>query len=148
MNYSRYEEAPDSLQKMINFMKNKKFPSIKGAKIKALLDSKPKKTKGKYRLAELRLSDEFIKFFSGILEDSPYDYVMIFDKALLGEIENSDKKRIIFHELNHGFKDDNDKYKIIPHDFEGFYSEIEYNKDDPEWAIRLGNQMEILHDNA
>lgn len=148
MNYSRYEEGPDGLQRLVNMMKSKRFPSLKNAKIKVLVDNKAKKTKGRYRLAELRLADEFIKFFSGIIEDAPYDYVMIFDKALVDEIETKDKKRVAFHELSHGFKDENGKYKLIPHDFEGFYSEIEYNEDDPEWAIRLSNQMEILHDNA
>lgn len=148
MNYSRYEDAPESLQRLVDAMRNRKFPSLKDAKIKALLDTKPKKTNGKYRYAELKVADDFIKFFSELMEHSPYDYVMIFDKDLIDNIENKDKKRIIFHELNHGFKDDNDKYKLLPHDFEGFYAEIEYNKDDPEWNIRIGNEMEILHNNS
>lgn len=147
MNSSRYEVAPDNLQRMVDHMKNKRFQSIRNAKIKALLDKKPKKTKGKYRLAELRLADDWVKFFSEILEHAPYDYVMIIDKELSEYIVNKDKKRIIFHELSHGYNEEG-KYKILPHDFEGFYAEIEYNEDDPEWHIRLSEEMDVIHSNS
>ena len=145
-NYSRYEEGSRNLQKLIDKMKDDKFPIIKQARIKPLLDSKAKKTKGKYRIAELRLADEFIKFFSEMIEDHPYDYVLVIDKALYNKVEKKDIRRVVFHELCHGFKDDNGKYKLVPHDFEGFYDEIPYNEDDPDWNLRLSNEMEILHE--
>lgn len=149
MSISRYEEAPTNIQRLVNNMQNKKFKHMIGdAKIKVLLDRRPKKTKGKYRLGELRLPDEFTKFFSSMITDEnhPPDFVMIMDKALVEKVEKKDTKRIVFHELCHGLKDNNGKYKVVPHDFEGFYEEIEYNKDDPDWNLRLANEMEILYE--
>lgn len=145
MSGSRYTSAPTNVQRMIDNIKSKRFTTIKHAKIKALYDTKAKKTKGKYRIGELKLADDFIKYFSEILEEIPYDYVMIFDQALMDEIQKKDTKRVIFHELCHGFKDDNGVYKLVPHDFEGFYEELDYNKDDPDWKLRLSNKLELLH---
>lgn len=145
---SRYEEAPEEFNKLVRVVCKNHVPSLKKAKIKCLLDTKSKKTKGRYRLAELRLPDDFVKYFSSLAEDdmSSPDFLMIFDKGLYHAIEKKDKKRIIFHELNHGFIDEDGKCKILPHDFEGFHAEVEYNKDDPEWNIRMANEMEILYE--
>lgn len=145
---SRYEKAPQKLERLVNNMKDKRFPSLRDARIVCLLDKKPKKVKGKYRFAEIKMADDFIKFFASLSSEvlSEVNYVMIFDKKLHDAIESKDKKRLVFHELNHAYCDDNDKFRILPHDFEGFYSEIDYNSDDPEWSWRLANEMEVLHD--
>lgn len=145
---SRYEKAPQKLERLVNNMKDKRFPSLRDARIVCVLDEKPKKSKGKYRLAEIRKADDFIKFFASLSNEimSEINYVMVFDKKLHDTIDKKDKMRLIFHELNHAYRDENDKFVLLPHDFEGFYSEIDYNKDDPEWAWRLANEMEILHE--
>jgi hypothetical protein len=141
-------EAPRNLAVMVRKMQKQHFPMIRDAHIKVILDTKPKKNKGKYRLAELRLANDFIRFFTQQEENgfAGYDYVMVVDKALVDNTEQTDQRRIVYHELCHGYKDDKDNFRLIPHDFEGFYSEIKYNEDDPDWSVRLSNLMHFLHE--
>ena len=51
--------------------------------------------------------------------------------------DEKNRKRILSHELRHAFIDENGNYKIIRHDIEDFYVEIEANKDDPMWGQAL-----------
>lgn len=142
----RYKESPDKLQRIANKMTEKYFPGLKEASIKVILDTKKKRVKGDLRFGELKLVDDLNRFFTAQDDFKGYDFVMIIDNMLFENVVNwEDIKRVIFHELNHGGIDDKGKFKIKPHDFEGFYSEIDFNKDDPDWIERLGEDLEEMY---
>jgi len=67
------------------------------------------------------------------------NYIMILDGNIFHSLDEEDKKRIIRHELNHAHidLDAKDPYKIVGHEIEDFFKEVEYNKDEPRWKDRV-----------
>ena len=89
-------------------------------------------------LASIELASEKIKFFSkDNVAVEGYDYILIVDRKVWELANAKDKERLIAHEFKHVFIDDKGGCKIMGHEIEDFYSEIEHNKDDPEWARKL-----------
>jgi len=144
---SRYKDAEKKLKTRTNKIKKDHFPNLANVEIKVLLDTKKKMSGGKIRMAEIKPTDEMIRFLTKEQTKNlnGYDYIMIVDEKLFANFEKQDTKRVLFHELKHCFIDDKGKCKTIPHDFEGFYDEIEYNKDDPEWKNRMTEVLIELH---
>lgn len=144
---SRYQDAKKKLRIRMEKIKKNHFPNLANVEIKVLMDTKKKKSKGTIRMAEIKPTDDMTRFLTK--EQSKnlngYDYIMIVDKKLYDHFDRSDLDRVLFHELKHCFIDENDNCKTIPHDFEGFYAEIDYNKDDPEWKNRMTEVLEELH---
>jgi len=48
--------------------------------------------------------------------------------------------------MRHVFVDEKDKAKLVGHEIEDFYQEIELNKDDPEWGRKLVRLMTDVYD--
>jgi len=145
---SRYLDADTNLRRRVSKLIKTKFPNLKGVELKVVLDKKKKKSSGKIRLAEVKLADDMIKFLTKEQSENflGYDYIMVIDNKLYEFMENKDLNRVIFHELCHCYVDEKGKYKVIPHDFEGFYAEIKYNDDDPEWKQRLAETLVDLYE--
>jgi hypothetical protein len=137
---SRFYEADEKVQALANKIIYDRFPALRGAKIKVVMDPKPKidKILGRMTFAYIKLANEVEKFLSksGVSLNG-LDYLMFVNDLVWELASDKDRARIISHELRHGFVDEEGNYKIVKHDIEDFYAEIESNKDDPMWGQAL-----------
>lgn len=136
---SRYEEADESLVEVFLRVLEISFPLYQNLNFKLIFDTKKRIKGGKIVLASLELASEKLKFFSkDNVAVEGYDYILTVDqKAWELSSNGKNRERLIRHELRHAFIDEKGKPKLIGHEIEDFYAEIEANKDDPEWARKL-----------
>jgi len=138
-----YEADPAVVAMMTDLIFNEgRFPNLRGANIKVVMDSKAKvdKLTETVTFASIKLANEVEKYLSKDGHNiTGIDYI-VFINDLVWELANSvDKKRILSHELRHTFIDEKGNFKVVRHDLEDFYAEVELNKDDPAWAQALGS---------
>lgn len=146
---SRFEEPTKEAEEILNEVLEESFPVLEGAAIKILFDTKKKKSGGKYEIARIQKCNELMRHLSANnINPNGHDYIMYVDGNIWNEIPRSDKKRLIYHELSHTDVDfeKNDPYKLRGHEIEGFHSELEYNKDDPQWGDRLAQIAESIYE--
>jgi hypothetical protein len=140
---SRYYEADQSVKDvLIDLVYNEgRFPNLRAANIKVVMDCKPKvdKLTEAVTFASIKLANEVEKYLTkdGHNLDG-IDYILFINDVVWELADAANKKRIISHELRHTFIDEKGNYKIIKHDLEDFYAEVELNRDDPMWAQSLG----------
>ena len=151
--YLRYEEAPQAaydLLKKVIAADELNFGNLAGAKILLLMDLKKRATKGKITFASIKTSAELERFLSVDDEAIPdgYDYIIRLDKMLWNHIEDVDRTRLLRHELRHAdvHIESDTPFKTRGHTVEDFYSEIEYNRDDPKWDLRLATLLTALYE--
>jgi hypothetical protein len=134
----RYEEADDSLVEVFLGVLEKTFPKYGNLKFKLIYDLKKRINKGQLVLASIELPSAKVKFFSQdeIAVDG-YDYILTVDRKAWEIADAATKQRVIRHELRHVFIDEKGTPKLIGHEIEDFYAEIDLNKDDPEWRRTL-----------
>lgn len=143
---SRFEHATPADKRLIKKMLKNDFAFLEGLRFLALYDNKKRTSSGKLILARVKKADDELKLLTE--ETEPPDgihVIFFFDGTLFSVLSTTDKKRLIYHEFCHIEKQDVDKYIILPHDFEGFYAEIDYNSDDPNWNQRLADKAWQLH---
>lgn len=134
----RYEEADESLLSTFSAVIEERFAQYGYLNFKLVYDLKKRIKNGNLILASIELASPKIKFFSQDKKaEEGYDYLLFVDKQAWSLASTKDKKRLISHELRHIFIDELGKSKIIGHELEDFYSELELNKDDPEWGRKL-----------
>lgn len=145
---NRYEEADESLVEVFLNVLEKVFPYYQNLKFKLIFDTKKRTKGGRLILASMELASEKVKFFSkDDVAVEGYDYILIADKKAWELSANGkNRERIIRHELKHVFVDDKGKSKLVGHEIEDFYSEIEINKDDPEWAKQLATLVNDVYE--
>ena len=137
---SRYEEAPESVYNLLDSIIDERFGGLRATKIRVLMDGKSKidKLNNRMTFAYIKLTNEVEKFLTSDGHNlNGIDYIMFLNSLIWELANNVDKKRIISHELQHIFIDEKGNYKIVRHDIEDFYAEIEFNKDDPMWGQAL-----------
>lgn len=136
---SRYLEADEALVEMFLRVLEKNFPLYQNFNFKLIYDTKKRLSKGKLIFASIELASEKIKFFSkDNVAVEGYDYILTMDRKAWELANDTDRERLIRHELRHVFVEDSGKLKIVGHDVEDFREEIKLNADDPDWAFRLG----------
>lgn len=134
----RYEEADDSLINVFSSVLESRFPQYSYLNFKLVYDLKRRTKNGNLILANIELASPKIKFFSQDKKaEEGYDYVLFIDKCAWELASDKDKHRLISHELRHVFIDELGRPKIVGHELEDFYAELELNKDDPEWVRKL-----------
>jgi hypothetical protein len=140
----RYEDCNDNLVEVFLSVLEKRFVGFANLKFKLIFDLKKRISKGAIVFASIELANQKIKHFTkdDIAADG-YDYVLIVDKKSWEVCSDKDKERMISHELSHAFIDEKGAPKILGHEIEDFYSELELNKDDPEWKRKLSV---LVHD--
>lgn len=146
---SRFEEATQEAQEILNEVTEESFPVLEGAIIKVLFDTKKKKSGGKYELGRIQKCNELMRHLSADnFHPNGYDYIIYIDKNVWQEIPREDKKRLVFHELCHTEVDfeKTEPYRVRGHTIEGFHEEVDYNQDDPEWGQRLANIAESVYE--
>lgn len=138
---ARYYEADQAIYGMLETIIYDRFPNLRAASVKVLMDTKSKIDKLTQRMtfASIKLANEVEKFLSKDGHNlGGTDYIMFINDLVWDLARDKDKKRVLSHELCHTFIDDKGNYKIIKHDIEDFHAEIQLNEDDPMWAQALG----------
>jgi len=136
----RYYEAGEKEYGLLGGLVKERFAFLTNAKIKVLMDRKPKvdKLKGAMIFAMIKLANEVEKFLSRDGQNvEGIDYIIFINDFAWELASDKDKRRIMSHELRHAFVDENGEYKLVRHDIEDFYSEIKLNEDDPMWGQSL-----------
>lgn len=145
----RYENVDTETLSLIDNIIKEEFPKLTNFQIFVIFDNKKKMNKGKIVAATIQKTNELNRFLSFNETDGEgYDYIMTIDKNIWEDINDLDRTRIVRHELMHCFIDDNGNHKIIGHDFEGFYKEIDIeNKEggDPRWKERISQIAESIY---
>lgn len=143
----RYIDCNDDLVQVFLDVVEERFPSYINLNIKLLFDTKKRISAGNVIIASIRTTSDMAKFFSkDDVATEGYDFVLIVDQKAWELSSPADKKRIISHELQHIFIDEKGKPKLVGHEIEDFYQEINWNQDDPEWRRNLATQVIALYD--
>jgi len=145
---SRYENAPENAYKIMNKLIGDHFSYLAGSKIQILFDTKKKKRGGEYRIGSIQTTNDLTKFLTSDDEGEAADYIMYIDKLIWNLTEDRDKERIVYHELCHCDVnlEKTHPYKIKDHEIQGFYSELDFNNDDPKWKLRLSTIASSVYD--
>lgn len=145
---SRFEEAPENVNDFLRKIIQKDFEYLSSANIKVLFDTKKRKRGDSFIFGRLKKANEMEKFLSSTdFTPDGYDYFMYLDKGVYNSLEEKDRERLIRHELCHCDVDfeAKDPYKTRDHEITDFYSEIEFNRDDPRWMERVSGIAEALY---
>jgi hypothetical protein len=139
----RFYEADQSVKDLMDALiyDEDRFPNLKAATIRIVMDSKPKidKLTNTLTLASIKLANEVERFLTKDGHNlEGVDYIMFINDIVWELANDKDKKRILSHELRHTFLDDKGNFKVIKHDIEDFHAEIKLNEDDPMWKQALG----------
>lgn len=143
---SRYYEPDQATLDMVEEVRRERFGHLANANIKVIMDSKEKinKTSGKVEFAYIKKPNDVENFL--IAGDEEYEY-FLFIHELVWELANHDnRKRIISHELRHAHIDEKGNYKIIPHEIEDFFMELELNNEDPRWGKDLEEMVRLTYE--
>jgi hypothetical protein len=146
---SRFEDAPRQVEDFVEDVRDKNFPSLDGALIKVMFDTKKRKSGARYVFGRIKKTNDELKAFAVTEAGQAYDYVMFLDQLLWNAMELVDQERLVFHELCHcitDFDSNTNQYKIQDHEIQTFYAEIEFCKEDPRWAERVADIAASVHD--
>lgn len=137
---SRYYQPEDSVINLVESVVFERFPALRPAKIKVLMDNKTKidKLRDAMTFAYIKLANEVERYLTKDGHNlSGIDYILFVCELPWELADDKTKKRIISHELRHCFVDEEGDYKIVRHDIEDFYAEVKLNEDDPMWGQAL-----------
>ncbi len=142
----RYEPSNQSVDGMLTAVINQYFNHLANVKFLILLDTKKNLHKGKLALGKIQRASEVIKFLTTDIVPEGIDFVVYLDKKMVDHCNMIDIIRVIRHELRHVFVTERGKLRLIPHDYEDFYSEVELNQDDPTWANRVSTTVSLMYE--
>ena len=147
---SRYYDAEPEVYNLMDEIVHERFGNtLSAASIKILMDSKVKidKLTNRMTFASIKGANEVEKFLTKDGHNIEGIDYLIFISDLVWELANEkDKKRILSHELRHAFLDEKGNYKIVRHDIEDFYAEVQLNEDDPMWGQALSTIAVAKHE--
>ncbi len=129
---SRFSDAPQEVEELLQDVIKEKTPEFDGVQIKILMDSKKKKSKGKYVFASIKKANEKEKFLTANnINPDGVDYFLFIDENIFDNIDEEDKRRLLYHELLHIERDveKDDPWKIRDHEITGFHNEVDNDPD-------------------
>lgn len=139
---SRYYDADDKAIKVLKDVINERFPELRPLRVKLIVDSKLKidKLRDAPTFAYIKAANDVERFLTKSGMDlNGIDYFVFINELVWNLADDINKKRIISHELRHAYVDsESGACKLVKHDIEDFFVEIELNTDDPKWAAALG----------
>ena len=146
----RYEDVPERVYDVLEFVRKGWFPELKGAKILLVFDKQMARNKGKIVLASIRKASDLQKYLTieGRSKNiTGYDYIITLDKVAWRKAGKENKIRIIRHELRHTqiHMSKTSPWGLRGHSIEDFYSEIKLNRRDPRWAQKLVTLTEVVY---
>jgi len=146
---SRFEEATTDVMDKVQQVIRNKFPQLNGCHIEVVMDTKKRKSGGKFVLVKLDKTSPILRHISATnANPEGVDYILYLDKTVYVEMSDTDKERIIAHGLYHA---DTDFEKEVPYGIrkptvQTFYEEIADNQDDARWAERLDIMAEGIYE--
>ena len=146
---SRFEEAVTEVTDKVQEVIRNKFPQLNGCDIEVVMDTKKRKSGGKFTLVKLDKTSPIMRHISATnANPDGVDYILYLDQKVYNEMSDNDRERIISHGLYHA---DCDFEKDIPYGVrkptvQTFYEEIADNDDDARWAERLDLMAEGVYE--
>jgi len=137
---SKFEDVPENVEQMMNEIIKDSFPTLLNAKIKMLFLMNKKTSGGNMILGTMNKATPRENYLTSTdTRDDGVNYIMMLDGNVFPSLDVEDQKRVIRHELNHAHIDleAKDPYKIVGHEIEDFFKEVEYNKEEPRWKDRV-----------
>jgi hypothetical protein len=137
---SRFEEATSDVVEKVNYVIRNKFPQLNGCLIEVVMDTKKRRSGGKFVLVKLEKASPIVKHISADNENTDgLDYILYLDRTVFHEMSDDDQTRVISHGLYHADMDmdKENPYGTRKPTVQTFYEEIVDNEDDPRWAERL-----------
>lgn len=137
---SRFYDPEPNVINLMESVIHERFPALRMAKIKVLMDGKPKidKIRRTMTFAYIKLANEVERYLTKDGHNlSGVDYIMFLCELPWSLADAKSKKRIVSHELRHCFVDEEGNYKVVRHDIEDFYEEVKLNAEDPMWGQAL-----------
>jgi len=137
---SKFEDVPENVEQMMDDIIKDSFPTLLNAKIKMLFLMNKKTSGGHMVLGTMNKATPRENYLTSTdTGDDGVNYIMMLDGNVFPSLDVEDQKRLIRHELNHAYIDleAKDPYKVIGHEIEDFFKEVEYNKDEPRWKDRV-----------
>ncbi|MBF0605966.1 MAG: putative metallopeptidase [Candidatus Magnetobacterium sp. LHC-1] len=151
MAFNRFEDAPSSVIALVNEVRNQYFSELINVSIRVLFDRKKRTSSGNIVLGRIQKTNDLTRHLTK--EDTAtaegYDFILFLDKLAFTNIEKKDQVRLIRHQLRHIIVDPEspkNPYKLVGHDVENFYAELELNKDDIRWDERVREVAMSLYD--
>jgi len=136
-NMSQFRKADSSVYSTFLDMIDKVFPELSGYSFGLLFREAIKKSKGGVILAEVCQPGKLLSYFAKNDKGNPFDFLIIVDEMVWACAKEEDKIRIIRHELRHINLSEKGVPRLIGHDFQDFYVEVDLNKDNPSWCQHL-----------
>jgi len=146
---SRFEEATTEVIDKVQLVIRNKFPQLNGVALEVVMDTKKRKSGGRFQLVKLDKASPILRHISATNSNPDgMDYILYLDQKVYNEMSDADQQRIIAHGLYHA---DTDFEKEIPYGVrkptvQTFYEEIADNSDDTRWAERLDLMAEGIYD--
>ena len=147
----RFEEVTEQVNTLAKEIQEKYFRDLANVKITYLFDTKKRSSGDRLVLGKCQKTNDMVKHFTidEAQDEEGYQYVITLDKIAYDNISDVDRVRLIRHELRHILVIETEKkthYRVNPHDIEDFVDEVELNKDDPGWANRVGQMIQLIYD--
>jgi hypothetical protein len=134
---SQFRKADSSVYTAFLDMIEKVFPNLSSYSFGLLYREKIKKSKGGVIMAEICQPSKLLSYFATNDNGNPFDFLIIVDEMVWVCANDNDRVRLMRHELRHIVVSEKGVAKLIGHDFQDFYSEVDLNADDPSWAQKL-----------
>lgn len=134
---SQFRKADSSVYTTFLDLIEQVFPELTGYSFGLLYREKIKKSRGGVILAEICQPSKLLSYFAKNDAGNPFDFLIIVDEMAWCCAKETDRIRIIRHELRHINMSDKGVARLIGHDFEDFYAEVDLNADDPSWGQKL-----------
>jgi hypothetical protein len=134
---SQFRKADSSVYTTFLDMIEKVFPKLTGYSFGLLYRDKMKKSKGGLILAEICQPTKLLSYFAKNDNGNPFDFLIIVDEMAWCCSKESDRIRLMRHELRHVNVSEKGVARLIGHDYQDFYAEVDINVDDPTWCQKL-----------
>ncbi len=148
---SRFKPAPDWVVEMVEEERRQHFDlELKGAEMLVVFDTKKRVKQRRYVLGQMKRAKDLERLLSeSSARPEGYDYVMVLDREVFMRISDTDRRRLIRHELRHcehDIENVDNPWKLRPHDIEDFKAEVRLNQGDPHWAERLAEVAAAIYE--
>jgi hypothetical protein len=133
---SQFRKADSSVYTVFLDMIEKNFPELSGYSFGLLFREKIQKSQGNVTIASICQPTKLLSYFAKNDNGKPFDFLIIVDEMAWCCAKEKDRIRIIRHELRH-IDMSGKSPRLIGHDFQDFYKEVDLNADDPSWCQKL-----------
>jgi hypothetical protein len=147
----RFVDADENVIDVVRSVKEETFPELAQANIKIIMDQKKRTSGGKYVLGRMKKTNELERHLSvnEAGSEDGFDYIMYLDEMAWNISTPEERRKLVRHELRHCELDNESNtnpYKVKGHDIEDFEDEIRLNADDPGWANRLAERVQLEYE--